>query len=31
MPDAGHASFWDDAVRFNRRLGAFREEVDVRS
>ena len=27
MPDAGHAVFWDDAARFNRRLGAFREEV----
>ena len=24
MPDAGHAAFWDDAARFNRRLGAFR-------
>ena len=31
MPDAGHAAFWDDAARFNGRLGAFREEVDVRS
>ena len=30
MPDAGHAAFWDDAASFNRRLGAFREEV-VRS
>jgi len=27
MPDAGHAAFWDDAARFNLRLGAFREEV----
>ena len=27
MPDAGHAAFWDDAPQFNRRLGAFREEV----
>ena len=27
MPDAGHAAFWDDAARFNQRLGAFREEV----
>jgi pimeloyl-ACP methyl ester carboxylesterase len=27
MPDAGHAAFWDDAAAFNRRLGAFREEV----
>ena len=27
MPDAGHAPFWDDAARFNRRLGAFREEA----
>ena len=27
MPDAGHAAFWDDAASFNRRLGAFREEV----
>jgi len=27
MPDAGHASFWDDAESFNERLGAFREEV----
>ena len=27
MPDAGHAPFWDDAAGFNRRLGAFREEV----
>jgi len=27
MPDAGHAPFWDDAAAFNRRLGAFREEV----
>ncbi|HEX2451439.1 MAG TPA: alpha/beta hydrolase [Gemmatimonadales bacterium] len=27
MPDAGHAAFWDDAAQFNRRLGAFREEV----
>jgi non-heme chloroperoxidase len=27
MPDAGHAAFWDDATQFNRRLGAFREEV----
>jgi len=27
MPDAGHAPFWDDAAQFNRRLGAFREEV----
>ena len=27
MPDAGHAPFWDDAERFNRRLGAFCEEV----
>ncbi len=27
MPDAGHAPFWDDAEGFNRRLGAFREEV----
>jgi pimeloyl-ACP methyl ester carboxylesterase len=30
MPDAGHAAFWDDAASFNRRLGAFRDEV-VRS
>jgi len=30
MPDAGHAAFWDDAASFNRRLGAFCEEV-VRS
>ena len=27
MPDAGHAAFWDDAASFNRRLGAFRDEV----
>jgi non-heme chloroperoxidase len=27
MPNAGHAAFWDDAEQFNRRLGAFREEV----
>ena len=27
VPDAGHAVFWDDAARFNRRLGAFREAV----
>ena len=27
MSDAGHAPFWDDAAAFNRRLGAFREEV----
>ena len=27
MPDAGHAAFWDDAEQFNRRLGAFRDEV----
>jgi len=27
MPDAGHAPFWDDAAAFNRRLGAFREDV----
>jgi len=27
MPDAGHAAFWDDPAQFNRRLGAFREEV----
>jgi non-heme chloroperoxidase len=27
MADAGHAAFWDDAAQFNRRLGAFREEV----
>jgi len=27
MLDAGHAPFWDDAERFNRRLGAFREAV----
>ena len=27
MPDAGHAPFWDDAAAFNRRLGAFGEEV----
>ena len=27
MADAGHAPFWDDAEAFNRRLGAFREEV----
>jgi len=27
MPDVGHAPFWDDAASFNRRLGAFREEV----
>jgi non-heme chloroperoxidase len=26
-PDSGHAAFWDDAAQFNRRLGAFREEV----
>ena len=30
MPDAGHAAFWDDVASFNRRLGAFRDEV-VRS
>jgi len=30
MSDAGHAAFWDDAASFNRRLGAFCEEV-VRS
>ncbi len=24
MADAGHAAFWDEAARFNRRLGAFR-------
>jgi pimeloyl-ACP methyl ester carboxylesterase len=27
VPDAGHAVFWDDTARFNRRLGAFREAV----
>jgi len=27
MADAGHAPFWDDAAAFNRRLGAFGEEV----
>ena len=27
VPDAGHAPFWDDAEAFNRRLGAFRDEV----
>jgi non-heme chloroperoxidase len=27
VPDAGHAPFWDDAAAFNRRLGAFCEEV----
>ena len=27
MSDAGHAPFWDDAPEFNRRLGAFREQV----
>jgi len=27
MPDAGHAPFRDDAAGFNRRLGAFREEI----
>jgi pimeloyl-ACP methyl ester carboxylesterase len=27
MPNAGHAAFWDDAARFNRRLGAFCEDV----
>jgi non-heme chloroperoxidase len=27
MPDAGHAAFWDDAARFNQRLGAFRDEI----
>jgi non-heme chloroperoxidase len=31
MPDAGHAAFWDDAARFNGRLGAFREEVTLKS
>jgi pimeloyl-ACP methyl ester carboxylesterase len=30
MSDAGHAAFWDDAASFNRRLGAFCEDV-VRS
>ena len=27
MRDAGHAAFWDDAARFNQRLGAFRDEI----
>jgi pimeloyl-ACP methyl ester carboxylesterase len=27
MADAGHAAFWDDAHAFNRRLGAFREDL----
>ena len=27
MPDAGHATFWDDAASFNRRLAEFCEEV----
>jgi len=27
MPGAGHAPFWDDAVRFNQRLAAFCDEV----
>jgi hypothetical protein len=27
MPEAGHAPFWDAAASFNRRLGAFCEEV----
>ena len=27
VPRAGHAPFWDDAVRFNQRLAAFCEEV----
>jgi len=27
VPDAGHAAFWDDAALFNKRLGAFRDEV----
>jgi non-heme chloroperoxidase len=27
MPDAGHAPFWDAATSFNRRLGAFCDEV----
>jgi non-heme chloroperoxidase len=27
MPGAGHAPFWDDAAGFNRRLGAFCDEV----
>ena len=31
MAGAGHAAFWDDAARFNQRLGAFRDEVARRS
>jgi len=27
MPDAGHASFWDDAAGFNERLQAFSERA----
>ena len=27
MPGAGHAAFWDDAAAFNKRLGAFGDEV----
>lgn len=27
MANAGHASFWDDAASFNRRLGAFSESL----
>jgi pimeloyl-ACP methyl ester carboxylesterase len=27
MAHAGHAPFWDDAAAFNRRLGAFCEDV----
>ncbi|MGH7717508.1 MAG: alpha/beta fold hydrolase [Gemmatimonadaceae bacterium] len=31
MPSAGHAPFWDDAASFNRRLGAFCEDVARRT
>jgi non-heme chloroperoxidase len=27
VPEAGHAVFWDDAARFNRRLGVFCEAI----
>ena len=27
MPNAGHASFWDDAGAFNERLASFCEQV----
>jgi len=31
MPNAGHAAFFDDASSFNRRLGAFADDVAARA